>query len=102
MFGILQLNIGILQLNIFIISTASAFYLYVYGHVRLKIKICLFGIADRLACFGATQNFFSPFWNVLFFYSVCLAFRFIMFSYISVHSNTMHVYASIKNRLDAC
>ena len=37
-----------------------------------------------------------------FIYSLCLAFRFITFSNISVHFNMMRIYASIRNQLDAC
>ena len=39
---------------------------------------------------------------ISYFYSVCLAFRFITFSNISVHFNMMRIYASIRNGLDAC
>ena len=39
-----------------------------------KIKICLFGIADRLTC-----CFFWPVLELFFFYSVCLAFQFVTF-----------------------
>ena len=31
-----------------------------FFYLRLKIKICLFGIADRLTCFDATQKYFWP------------------------------------------
>ena len=34
--------------------------------IRPKIKNSLFGIADRLTCFAATQNFFFP--NLRFFF----------------------------------
>ena len=41
--------------------------IFSYSVLGLKRKICLFGIANRLTCFGATQkNFFGPFWNVFF------------------------------------
>ena len=69
-------------------------------NLRLKIKTCLALATD-------SHVLLTPkiFWPVLecffFFYLVCLVFRLITVSNILVHSTTMRIYASIRNRLDA-
>ena len=63
----------------------------------LKLKYVCLTLANDSHILVRLKIFFGPFWIVVFFDSVFLAHRFITISNISVHSNTMPVYVSIRN-----